>query len=135
MPSNIELLIEFRDNERPLGKADVEALIEDTRAQGLPMGVSLSLRERRPGFGELASLAHIWQIAVDLATSHGALAAGGSAALTAALRPVFKIFERREEQVVVLKGPGFELKGPARMFSGQTDELIERLKEAIASQG
>jgi hypothetical protein len=134
LDSRMELLIEFRDNNRPLEKPAADALVEEIRAANPPEVVSVSLRERRPGFGELGSLAHIWQVALDLATSHQALAAGGTAAIASALRPIFKILEKRQEQKIVLKGPGFELQGPASMFSDHTGELMDRVKEAIASK-
>jgi hypothetical protein len=129
----LELLIELRDDDRPLTKSDVDTLIEEIRGP-LQEGVSVSARERRPGFGELGSLAHIWQIAVDLAASHGALAAGGTFGLTTALRPIFKILEKRAEQTITFKGPGFEIKGPASMFSDRADDLIESVKKAIQAE-
>lgn len=130
----MDLLIDFKDNNRPLERPAADALAEEILAAHGTEVASVSVRERRPGFGELGSLAHIWQIAVDLASSHGALAAGGTAAIASALRPIFKILEKRQEQRIVLKGPGFELQGPASMFSDRTGELIDRVKEAIASK-
>jgi hypothetical protein len=130
----MELLIEFKDDNSPLEKPVADALVEEIRAACPPDVASVSLRERRPGFGELGSLAHIWQVAVDLATSHQALAAGGGAAIASAVRQIFRLLEKRQEQKVVLKGPGFELQGPASMFADRTGELMDRVQDAIAAK-
>jgi len=124
----MELLIEFRDDNIPLEKSAAESLAAEIHAAHQP-GLSVTVRERRPGFGELGSLAHIWQIAVDLAS-----AAGGTAAVAHVLRPIFKILEKRQEQKIILKGPGFTLQGPAGMLGGRMDELIDHFEEAMKSK-
>jgi hypothetical protein len=125
----VKLVIEPADNQHPLSKKDMEEVLREIQAEGIPPGVQISLREREPGVGELASIAHLWQLVVDLVTTGAGTAAAGHL-LNKTLPPVLKYFETREQAKVKVKTGGVTLEAPAHMSPGHVAALVDRVVAA-----
>jgi hypothetical protein len=130
----MKLVIDLKDNEHPLDRSAMEAIISQIRAQELSPNVTIATQERRLGFGELASTSHLWQLVMDLGGPSATVAAA-SALIYKILPPLFKLLEARDQQKVEIAVGGVKLKAPARLSHDKLADLVDRLtKSASASR-